>query len=355
MNAFNKLFGNFKNLLFLAPMAGVTHLPFRLMCKELGADVVITELISVQSLYYNLKGEQDSKKLRNLIDTVEAEKPVGLQIFGFAPDHFGKLLDNLDLKSMGYDFLDLNLGCPVPKVCNPGAGSRLLTNERLPVLQDIIRLINSKRPDIPLSIKIRAGYQTPIDISLFSEMINQFELLMVSIHPRTAFQRYKEPANHEITSKLVELCDHPIIANGDIGSLADADYIQAITKSSGSMIGRTARRNPWVFHPDYQEKISAFDYLNILKTYLNHCRNYRYTNFSFIREIFSGMVRGFHNSSSYRANAGLVDNFEDLFGIIIKIQSYFDKCDIYEIKGPENNFLKKKGQIESKSEISYLT
>jgi tRNA-dihydrouridine synthase len=355
MNAFNKLFGNSKNLLFLAPMAGVTHLPFRLLCKELGANVVITELISVQSLYYNLKGEKDSKKLQNLIDTVEVEKPVGLQVFGFAPDHFGKLLDNLDLESMGYDFLDLNLGCPVPKVCNPGAGSRLLTNERLPVLQDIIKLINSKRPDIPLSIKIRSGYQTPMDICLFSEMINQFELLMVSIHPRTALQRYKEPANHEITTKLAELCDHPIIVNGDIGSLADAEYIQAFTKSSGSMIGRTARRNPWVFHPDYQDKISASGYLNILKTYLNHCRNYGYPNFSFIREIFSGMIRGFHNSSSYRANAGLINTYEDLFGIIAKIQAYFDKCNIDEIKGLENNFLTKKGQMESKRDISYIS
>ncbi|MHA1990617.1 MAG: tRNA dihydrouridine synthase [Candidatus Hodarchaeales archaeon] len=352
MKVFNKLFGNSKNHLFLAPMAGVTHLPFRLMCKELGANVVITELISVQSLFYNLKGEKESKKLQNLIDTVEAEKPVGLQIFGYAPDHFGKLLEKLDLKSMGYDFLDLNLGCPVPKVCNPGAGSRLLTDERSPVLKEIIKHINTKRPDIPLSIKIRAGYQTPMDINRFTEMINQFELLLVSIHPRTAFQRYKEPANHEITAELVELCDHPIIANGDIGSLADAKYIHSITKSSGSMIGRTARRNPWVFHSDYQDKILTLDYLNILKTYLNNCNKYGYPNFPFIREIFSGMVRGFHNSSSYRVNAGLVNNIEDLFDIVVKIQSYFDKCNIYEIKGLENNFPSKKVQIESKSNIS---
>ncbi len=215
MKLFNEVFSNINRPHFLAPMAAVTHLPFRLLCRSLGADVVVTELISVQSLYYNLIREKDSIKLNHLLKTNIDEKPVGLQVFGHSKDYFSKLLEKLNINLLGYDFLDFNVGCPVNKVCLPGAGSRLLTEEKLPILESIIKEVCEKRPDIPFSIKIRSGYKNQMNIKKFSEMVNQFELLMVTIHPRTAFQSYKESANHAITTQLVDLCNHPVIANGD--------------------------------------------------------------------------------------------------------------------------------------------
>ena len=339
MKLFNEVFYNLNSPHFLAPMAAVTHLPFRLLCRSLGADVVVTELISVQSLYYNLIGEKKSIKLHHLIKTDMKEKPVGLQIFGHSKDHFSKLIKKLDINSLGYDFLDLNVGCPVNKVCLPGAGSRLLTDEKLPILESIIKEICNKRPDIPFSIKIRSGYRNQMNIRKFSEMVNQFELLMVTIHPRTAFQSYKEPANHTITSELVDLCNHPIIANGDISSLHDAKQILSFTNSKGVMIGRTARKHPWVFDSRFQKNIPVKDYINILKSYLDYCMEFGYPGVYFVREILSGMLRGFHNSSSYRNDLNSKESFSDLVNLINDLELFLEKYEITEIRGIKSKFI----------------
>ncbi|MFW9928749.1 MAG: tRNA dihydrouridine synthase [Candidatus Thorarchaeota archaeon] len=336
MNAFSRLFSNISHPIILAPMAGVTHLPFRLLCRELGANAVITELISVQSLFYNLIGEKSSNKLKSLIATTKMEKPIGLQIFGHSSSHFKKLLSKLDLIDLGFDFLDLNVGCPVPKVCNPGAGSRLLDSGKISELESIIKVITSTSPDIPFSIKIRSGYKQPLNIRKFSEMINQFELLMVTIHPRTAFQKYSTFAAHSITSKLVDYCHHPVIANGDIDSLVKAEYITTKTNCAGTMIGRAARKHPWIFNPKYQEKIPNNEFSELLKRYVSYCIAYGYPTIAFIREILVHMIRGFPFSSDFRERIIKLQSMEEIRVLINNLGDFLvdNNIDIFKFDSP---------------------
>lgn len=331
---FQQLFGN--NPIFLAPMAGVTNLPFRFFCREQGANAVITEFVSVLSLYHTLKHEKmNENSVRWLIQSVPEEKPVGLQVFGFNPNHFEqlatlpsfiKILDN-------FDFFELNVGCPVPKICNSGAGSRLLSPDHLPVLENIINIVKKTIPEKPFSLKIRAGYQSVIDIKKFSEILNSFDLLMITIHPRLAINSYQDKANHELTQQLVDDCDHPIIANGSINSLESAKKLQHETGAAGTMIGRVARRYPWVFSPKHQKIIKSKNFINNLHYFLDLSEKFGYPNVSFLRGQLVSFIRGFAGSSQFRNQIHLkVKKFEDFRMFVNKINTSLDTKGILEIQ-----------------------
>ena len=337
MSNFTDLFGN--NPIFLAPMAGITHLPFRLLCRELGATAGITELISIVSLYYSFQEPQRSKqKLNYLIQTVSEEKPVGLQIFGHSLDHFERLLPRLKIRELGFGFLDLNIGCPVPKVCNPGAGSRLLADDKLPLLDSILTTITKNLPDIPFSIKIRCGYKTPMNMKKFAEMVNQYELLMVTLHPRTAQNSYNDPANHDITKELVDYCNHPVIANGDITTLHDAKLIREYTGAAGTMVGRAAKNYPWMFNPEFQIGLPLYRFISDIKKYIEYCQIFGYPNIVFIREIIGTMLRGFPHSAIYRNELVKKGTLDDINKFIYEIRALLEKKNIKCIQGRKDKY-----------------
>ncbi|MHA2364503.1 MAG: tRNA dihydrouridine synthase [Candidatus Hodarchaeales archaeon] len=298
MLKFQQLFG--KDPVFLAPMAGVTNLPFRYFCREQGANAVVTEFISVLSLYHNLKRRNLNNQLRSLINTHYEEKPVGLQVFGYDPQHFSKLADYFDFFDYGFDFLDLNVGCPVPKVCQSGAGARLLASDRIPILEEIIRTIKIKFPDVPFSIKIRAGYKLPLNMPKFAEMLNSFDLLMVTIHPRLAINPSKENIDKNLTRLLVSECNHPVIVSGNITSLDKAILLKNETKTAGTMIGRSARRFPWIFSPKYQEGISVADFYTGLHHFIDLNERFGYSTLSTVRKQILQFLHGFPGSSQLR-------------------------------------------------------
>ena len=352
MSTFTKLFGN--NPIFLAPMAGITHLPFRLLCRELGAAAGITELISIISLYYSYQELQKSKqKLNYLIQTIPEEKPVGLQVFGHSLDHFEHLLGKLKVKDLGFNFLDLNVGCPVPKVCNPGAGSRLLADDKLPVLEAIIATMTKNLPDIPFSIKIRAGYRTPMNLKKFAEMINLYELLMLTLHPRTAQSSYSDPANHDITKELVDYCAHPVVANGDIATLQDAKLIREYTGAAGIMVGRAAKNYPWMFHPEFQKHIPTERFIIDIKKYLEYCQTFGYPNIAFIREILGTMLRGFPNSALYRNELVKKGTMDELQAYINEIGEVLEKEEIEYVQGRKDKH--PEGQLLWKRSLSVIS
>ena len=190
MKAFHDLFGS--KPVLLSPMFEVTNLPFRIFCRMQGSSGGVSEFISVNQLLYVYKNHlQASNTIQHLVKTIPQEKPVGLQLFGFDAQHFRQLGRVYDFSDSGFDFLDLNIGCPVPKICNIGAGSKLLQNEYISKLEEILKAIRHSFNDIPFSIKIRAGYKQFLNLEKFSEIINAIDLLQVTSKTKLALNRHK--------------------------------------------------------------------------------------------------------------------------------------------------------------------
>lgn len=335
MKSFHKLFST--NPVFLAPMFEVTNLPFRLFCKELGADAGVTEFISANQLYHVFKNNLlESSNVRYLLSSNEKEKPVGLQLFGFDAETFEKLASVFDPVKLGFDFLDLNIGCPVPKICNIGAGSKLLKEENLPVLENILRTITKAFPDIPFSIKIRAGYKKPIDFKDFTEVTNAIDLSHITIHPKLAVNPNKDlpnQANHDYSQNLVELSTHPIVINGGISSLAIAHQLVEKTGAAGSMIGRQAQKYPWVFNSSFQEQISTKDYINSLNHLLDLTEKFGYGKLYMVRDQILSMIRGFSGSKQKRQELQRkIESLDDLRQYVSNLDSHFTFESLTSIK-----------------------
>lgn len=342
MNKFTEIFAT--KPILLAPMFEVTNLPFRLFCKDQGANASITEFVSVNQLLYVFKNDTlDSNAVRYLIQTTEQEKPVGLQVFGFDPVHFSELGKILDIQKLGFDFLDLNIGCPVPKICNIGAGSKLLATENISKLELMLKSIKKAFPDTPFSIKIRAGYKKFLDFQKFADMINAIDLLHVTIHPKLAVNPHKEQpnvANHELTKQFVEVVDHPVILNGGITSINMAMDMMNYTKAAGAMIGRQAQKYPWVFNPQYQEAVPTQNYITDLHHFLDLNKEFGFGKLYMVRDQILGTVRGFSGSKHKRVELQRkLSSIEELYSFLGDVEQHFDK---EGIEGVRNIVPKKK-------------
>jgi tRNA-dihydrouridine synthase B len=223
--------------IFLAPMAGITDLPFRLICKEFGADVVITEMVSTRGLCYG------DKKTESLLLVDPVEHPVGVQLFGNDPEFFCKAIEKI--KDYPFDFININMGCPTPKIVKNGDGCALMREPAL--AREIIReSVRASR--VPVTVKIRKGWDDEhVNAVEFSKMAEESGAVMVIIHGRTREQFYSGKADWDIIREVKKAVSVPVIGNGDVFSAEDALSMLEQTGCDGVMVGRGALGNPFIF------------------------------------------------------------------------------------------------------------
>ncbi len=223
--------------LVLGPMAGVTDLPFRLLCREQGADLIYTEMVSAKGILYN------NKNTEALLRTVEEERPVALQFFGEDPRIMGEMAKRVEERP--FDILDINMGCPVPKVVNNGEGSALMKNPAR--IGEIVSAI-SRAIQKPVTVKIRSGFDGEhINAVQVARIAQESGAAAVAVHARTREQFYGGAADWEVIRQVKEALHIPVIGNGDVKTVQDVVRMQRETGCDAVMVSRAVQGNPWFF------------------------------------------------------------------------------------------------------------
>lgn len=224
--------------LVLGPMAGVTDLPFRLLCKEQGADLIYTEMVSAKGIMYG------NKNTNVLLEVEEQERPVALQLFGSDPKIMSEQAKRIEHRN--FDIVDINMGCPVPKVVNNGEGSALMKNPEL--VGEIVSAMTNIL-EKPVTVKIRKGFGTEdANAPEIAKVIEQSGAAAIAVHGRTREQYYSGEADWDIIRKVKESVSIPVIGNGDLFTPQDAKKMLDKTGCDAVMFARGVRGNPWLFH-----------------------------------------------------------------------------------------------------------
>ena len=231
--------GNVKmgNPFVLAPMAGVTDLPFRILCREQGAGLVCMEMVSAKAISYK------NRNTAALMEIDDREHPVSLQLFGSEPELMGEVAASIE--EHPFDILDINMGCPVPKVVNNGEGSALLKDPKR--IGKIVSAV-SHAVKKPVTIKMRIGFEKyPVDVTEIAKIAEDNGAAAIAVHGRTRQQYYSGEADWEAIRRVKEAVSIPVIGNGDVDSPQKAEKLLQQTGCDAVMIGRAVRGNPWIF------------------------------------------------------------------------------------------------------------
>lgn len=226
----------------LAPMAGVTDMPFRVICHEMGCPMAVSEMVSAKGY---LLAPKDGRAVRELLAVDPSEKDaVALQIFGHEPDVMAKAADELT-KDHRYAMLDINMGCPVPKIVGNGEGSALMKDPEQAA--DVVRAV-VEASHVPVTVKMRLGFEENSETYLkLGPLVEKSGASMITLHARTRSQFYEGHADWNAIKRLKETVSIPVVGNGDIVSWQDALRMQEETGCDGVAVGRGAQGNPWIF------------------------------------------------------------------------------------------------------------
>ena len=306
------------NPVMLAPMAGVTDLPYRLLCKEQGCGYMVTEMVSAKAVLYN------NKNTDLLILTKEEEAPVALQLFGSDPEIMADIADRLSER--GFAGFDINMGCPVPKVVNNHEGSALMKE---PLLAGKIVEAMAKRVKCPVTVKFRKGFdENNVNAVEFAHIMEESGAAAVTVHGRTREQFYSGKADWDIIRQVVDRVKIPVFGNGDIFSGEDAKNMLEQTGCQGIAVGRGAKGNPWIFREinavmegkEIPPPPTVKERKEMIVRHAKLMVEYK-PEFMVVREMrkhVSWYTTGLHNCAALRDEVNHTESLEELFELLDK-------------------------------------
>ncbi|MEW8955097.1 tRNA dihydrouridine synthase DusB [Clostridium sp.] len=306
----------FKNNVFLAPMAGVTDISFRGLCKSMGCGLVYTEMVSAKGLCY------ENEKTKELLKISEEEKPVAVQLFGGDPFTMAKAAEYFN-DDPDIVIIDINMGCPMPKIIKNGEGSALMKTPK--IAQEIIREMK-KASDKPITVKFRKGFEENENLAVdFSKYMEEAGVDAIAIHGRTRDQMYTGSADWNIIKDVKSSVSIPVIGNGDVFTEEDAERLIRLTNCDGIMVARGARGNPWIFKQIYNrlngytiEYPKEYEILDMCINHYNLAVKYsgEYRAVREMRKHIGWYIKGMSDSLDLKTKINTIDNSKEVIDLL---------------------------------------